>query len=224
MVDLNRIKGFPIAALGLAIANLIIVVMFPLPGTLEVVVQGLSTLYLFVLAALLERKVGPVKSFAVYIISGLTASAIALVLIPGAPYLAFGALAAVSGVAWACLLACKSDGISLLPALLLVFPSMAYFAFFGSVATFGTVVTYLTVSFAPPVVTFVLSPDTEVPLLPFLVTWIVLQLGIGLYWMSVQALAGGVLASLLGLVGIPAYLLLRPKGPEKAAESGPTPH
>ncbi|MEW6221981.1 MAG: rhomboid family intramembrane serine protease [Candidatus Hadarchaeota archaeon] len=221
---MKRITGFPIAALGLAIANIVILALSPLPGTLEVVVQGLGTLYLLVLASLLERKIGPVKSVAVYILSGLVASLLAFALVPGAPYATFGALVAVSGVAWACILACPSDEISLLPALLLALPGMAYFAFLGSSATFGTLISYITLAFAPPIVIFVLFPDTEVPLLPFLVAWTVLQLGIGLYWMSAQVLAGGVLVNLLGLVGIPAYLLLRQKGPEKAAESGPKPH
>jgi membrane associated rhomboid family serine protease len=194
-------KEFPVVTLALVVANVVIFILFPLPGNLEAAAQGLGgTLYLLVFGALLERKVGPVKLLVVYLLAGFAAAALSFALALGVPYVAFGAIAAISGVAGACLFTCASDEISLALAFLLIFPGISYFVFLAPTSTLGTVGGYIFLSCGIPIALFVLIPSITMVLLPFLVMWVVLQLGTGLYWMSAQVLAGGVLAPLLGLV------------------------
>jgi len=194
-------KELPVVTLALAAANVAISILFPLPGTLEVAVQGIGgTLYLLMFGALLERKVGPVKLLAAYLVPFFVAVALSFALALGVPYVAFGAIAAISGVAVACFFACSSDKIPLALEFLLIFPGIVYFIFLGPQATLGAVGSYIFLSFGIPIVLLVLIPSITAALFPFLVMWVVLQLGMGLYWMSAQILAGGVLAPLLGLV------------------------
>jgi len=195
---------FPVVTLGLAVANVVIFALFPLPGTLEAAVQGIGvTLSLLVFGALLERKVGPAKLLIIYLLSGFVAAVFSITLALGNLYVAFAALAAASGVAGASLFACLSDGIPLAFAFLLIFPGIAYFAFLAPAATIGTLGSYIFIVLGIPAVTFVLLHETTALLLPFLVAWAVLQLGMGLYWMSAQVMTGAVWAPLLGLaVGI----------------------
>jgi membrane associated rhomboid family serine protease len=216
-------KEFPIVTVALAAANVVIFMLFPVPGTLEAAVQGLAgTIYLLVFGAILERKVGSVKTLAVALLAGFAAAALSFALALGVPYVAFGAFAATSGVVGACLFTCSSDEIPLALAFLLIFPGIAYFVFLGPQATLGTLGGYIFAAFGIPIVLFVLIPSITVVLLPFLVMWAVLQLGTGLYWMSAPILAGAVLAPLLGLIvgAVVSFLFLREK--EKLAPKTPT--
>ncbi|MEW6221983.1 MAG: rhomboid family intramembrane serine protease [Candidatus Hadarchaeota archaeon] len=178
-----------------------------------------NMLYLSVLGYLLERKIGPAKFLIIYFASDLAASVFVLAMAWGYNAVMFGASAAISGIAGACFLCCMSDRIPLGFALMMVLPGLAFMISIAFPATVETIGLYIIFSTAIPILTFVVAPFTTVILFPFLVTWMVFQLGAGLFYTSVGRLAGGIWAHLSGLIaGLLLFLLLIPKGRKKVTE------
>ncbi|MEW6592079.1 MAG: rhomboid family intramembrane serine protease [Candidatus Hadarchaeota archaeon] len=179
-----------------------------------------NMLALFVMGYLLERKIGPVKFLIIYFVSHIAAVAFVLSLAWGSNVVMYGASAAISGVAGACFFSSLFDRIPLGFALMMVLPGLTWMVSAAFPATAATIGIYLFFSTAIPLLTFVMAPFTTVILLPFLITWMVFQLGAGLFYTNLGYLAGGIWAHLSGLLaGVLLYLLLRPKGPKKVPEA-----
>jgi len=161
---------------------------------------------LMVFGWLLEPKLGPLKFFGVYVLAHLAAAAIFIAV--AYPGVAYGASAAIAGIAGACLILCSGDRIPLAFAFFLVFPGLSNLIFTNVQLVPAVWVIYFLLGTGIPIFTFILAPYRMAPIFPFLVIWMLLQMG---DLISTQMITG-TLAHLVGLLaGLTVALLLRKK-------------
>jgi membrane associated rhomboid family serine protease len=166
-----------------------------------------NMIFLLVFGWLLEPKLGPKKFLVIYLLSGLAAS-VFLVAATAESGVSVGASAAISGIAGVCLIMCSRDKIPMAFAFFLVFPALSSLIFINVRLTAVPYLIYFFLAFVIPSLSFIFAPARTVVLLPFLIIWVLLQLGDALALAAVSSASLHMAGFLIGLV---AALLLRPR-------------
>jgi membrane associated rhomboid family serine protease len=175
-----------------------------------------NVLALLVFGIILERRIGSARFLAIYFLAHFAAAMFDTVIRMGSWESAYGASAAIAGIAGACfvrfstakaplgfLLFLISSWIAL--TLILVMPIRAMYAL------------YLLISIGLPVATFLMAPLTTAPLWPFVLIWMLFQVGYGVFATTLGIIAAGLWAHISGFfTGMVLSLLLTRGLGEKA--------
>jgi membrane associated rhomboid family serine protease len=173
-----------------------------------------NVLALLVFGIILERMIGSARFLAIYFLAHFAAAMFDTVIRTGSWESAYGASAAIAGIAGACfvrfptakaplgfLLFLISSWIAL--TLILVMPIRAAYAL------------YLLISIGLPVATFLMAPLTTAPLWPFVFTWVLFQAGYGVFAKTLGVITSGLWAHVSGFSAGLLLSLLLVKGQEE---------
>lgn len=179
-----------------------------------------NMLVLLVFGIILERRIGTPKFLLIYFLADFVASMVDLAVRSDPTSLeswvpAIGASAAISGVAGACFIGFPnarappgfltfliSTGLALIVILTIPMPIVTAYA------------VYLLIGFGLPVAVFFLSPFALAPLWPFVLIWIIIQVGFGIFVKTLGVLWAGYWAHIAGFIaGMLLILLLKLREP-----------
>jgi len=225
----SRLKDLPRATFGLIFVNILIFTISSVTGNLEVVNETLglqpvgvlggqvyriftsmflhadlvhllsNLLALMVFGYILEKKIGSKEFLAIYFLAHFGAGMIDIAVRPESWVAMYGASAAIFGIAGASFIRYPKEKIPLAFALF-IFASWLGLAFLIVLPlTPEAYLLYVFIYFSP-VFAFVFAPFVQVPLLPPLVIWVFLQMGLAIYYTNIGYMPSGWWAHLSGFL------------------------
>lgn len=174
-----------------------------------------NMLALLVFGIILERRIGAARFLAIYFLAHFVASMVDLAIRTGSWESAYGASAAIAGLAGACFMRYPTAKAPLSFLLFLILPWIGLAILFlvpmPIVTAYGI---YLLISIGLPAFAFVLAPFAMAPLWLFVLPWILFHVGFSLFVMGLGIIPVGWWAHISGFVaGMWLILLLRLKEP-----------
>jgi len=187
-----------------------------------------NMLFLVVFGIILERRIGTTRFLVIYVLADLAASGFDIATRSDPTSLqswvpAYGASAAIAGIAGACFIGFPSARAPLGLLTFLVSTGVALVVILAVPMSLSMAYAlYLLIGFGLPVFLFLLSPLATAPLWPFVLLWILLQAGFGILVNTLGVIGVGLWAHISGfLAGVFFCLLLKPRGDQAAREEIP---